>query len=280
MFLQRLKYLNPRKSSINYLRNNLGLSKYQFNSTLSVNNFRFYTSTMSLVEQAKKLAAYKAVDENFPKNTKVVGIGSGSTVVYVAERIGQLSNKKDFVCISTGFQSTQLIIDNGLNLGTIEQYPDIDIAFDGADECDTKLNLIKGGGACLFQEKLVAGSAEKFVVVADYRKRSPELLGTNWTKGVPIEVVPNAYVKVTKELEKLGSTNVILRSGGSSKAGPVITDNNNFLIDADFGKIDNPIKLHHSIKAICGVVETGLFCDMAIKAYFGEENGEVGLLEI
>lgn len=233
--------------------------------------------SMSLIENAKKLAAYKAVDENFPKTAKFIGIGSGLTVVYVAERIGQLPNKQDFICIPTGFQSTQLIIDNGLKLGTIEQFPNLDIAFDGADECDENLNLIKGGGACLFQEKLVASCSEKFIVVADYRKRSPKLLGTNWTQGVPIEVVPNSYVKVTQELKKLGSTNVILRSGGSSKAGPVITDNNNFLIDADFGKIEDPVKLHNDIKALIGVVETGLFCGMAEKAYFGEDNGEVSL---
>lgn len=232
---------------------------------------------MSLIENAKKLAAYKAVDENFPPNAKFIGIGSGLTVVYVAERIGQLANKNEFICIPTGFQSTQLIIDNGLTLGTIEQYPNLDIAFDGADEFDYQLNLIKGGGACLFQEKLIASCSKKFIVVADYRKRSPKFLGTNWTKGVPIEVVPNSYVKVTQELNKLGAKNIILRGGGGAKAGPVITDNNNFLIDADFGTIEDPVNLHNQIKALIGVVETGLFCGMAEKAYYGEDNGEVSV---
>lgn len=233
---------------------------------------------MSLVEQAKKVAAYQAVDDNFPENAKVVGIGSGSTVVYVAERIGQLKNKDSFICIPTGFQSTQLIIDNGLKLGTIEQYPDLDIAFDGADECDPELNLIKGGGACLFQEKLVALSAKKFIVVADYRKKSPKYLGIQWRKGVPIEVVPNSWVKVSQELKKLGAKSIDLRSGGSAKAGPVITDNNNFLIDADFGEIPDPVELHQQIKLLVGVVETGLFCKMANKAYFGEEDGKVSTI--
>lgn len=232
---------------------------------------------MSLVETAKKSAAYKAVDENFPTSAKVVGIGSGSTVVYVAERIGQLANKADFTCVPTGFQSTQLIIDNGLKLGTIEQFPDLDIAFDGADEVDYQMNLIKGGGACLFQEKLVACSAKKFVVVADYRKKSPKYLGTNWKQGVPIEVVPNSWVKVSKDLKALGAKTITLRSGGSAKAGPVITDNNNFLIDADFGEIEDAKALHDKIKALVGVVETGLFCGMAEKAYFGEESGEVSI---
>lgn len=230
----------------------------------------------SLQEQAKKIAAYKAVDENFPKTPRVIGVGSGSTVVYVAERLGQLPNKSDFVCIPTGFQLKQLIIENGLNLGTIEQYPEIDIAFDGADECDESLNLIKGGGACLFQEKLIAEAAETFIVVADYRKKSTAL-GVQWTKGVPIEIVPNSYAKVIRDLKKLGATNVILRQGGSAKAGPVITDNNNFLLDADFGSIEDPKKLHLQIKSLVGVVETGLFTSMAKKAYFGEVDGAVSV---
>ncbi|KAK6200434.1 putative ribose-5-phosphate ketol-isomerase [Scheffersomyces amazonensis] len=233
-------------------------------------------SIMSLVEKAKKAAAYKAVDDNFPPNAKYIGIGSGSTVVYVAERIGQLPNKDSFICIPTGFQSKQLIIDNGLTLGTIEQFPDLDIAFDGADEVDPKLSLIKGGGACLFQEKLVAASAKKFIVVADYRKES-NVLGKQWTQGVPIEIVPNSYVKVTKDLKQLGAKTITLRQGGKAKAGPVITDNNNFLIDADFGEIEDPADLHNKIKSLVGVVETGLFIGMASASYFGEEAGGVKL---
>lgn len=227
------------------------------------------------IEHAKRTAAYQAVDANFPADAKVVGVGSGSTVVYVAERIGQRSDKHKFVCIPTGFQSKQLIIDNGLVLGTIEQYPHVDIAFDGADEVDTQLNLIKGGGACLFQEKLVASSAAQFVVVADTRKKSPNHLGVAWRKGVPIEVVPNAYAVVTDQLTRMGAKSVVLRQGGGAKAGPVVTDNNNFLIDADFGAISDPAALHQKIKLLVGVVETGLFVGMANKAYFGDENGEV-----
>ncbi|ODQ78302.1 hypothetical protein BABINDRAFT_14885 [Babjeviella inositovora NRRL Y-12698] len=227
----------------------------------------------NLIEQAKKTAAYTAVDENFPAHAKVVGIGSGSTVVYVAERIGQLANKAEFVCIPTGFQSKNLIIDNGLNLGTIEQYPELDIAFDGADEVDTLLNLIKGGGACLFQEKLVAVASKKFIAVADFRKKSPQYLGTNWTQGVPIEVVPCAWVKVSADLKRMGAETVTLREGGKAKAGPVVTDNNNFLLDAHFGEIKNVSALHSEIKALVGVVETGLFVNMTDKVYYGNEDG-------
>ena len=94
----------------------------------------------------------------------------------------------------------------------------LDIAFDGADEVDSELNCIKGGGAALFQEKLVAECAKKFIIVADYRKMS-ESLGVNWKQGIPIEVVPPAYAKVLKELKALGSQSPILRMGGKAKAG-------------------------------------------------------------
>lgn len=235
-------------------------------------------------ENAKRAAAYLAVDENlnvFSHN--VIGVGSGSTVVYVAERLGQYLQDlkfKDYmskaVCVATGFQSKQLIIDNGLSYGIIEQNPDVDIAFDGADEVDYHLQLIKGGGACLFQEKLVSTSAKTFIVVADSSKRSPKLLGSNWRQGIPIEVVPPSYVRVkNKLLSELGAVSVVLRQGGKAKAGPVVTDNNNFILDADFGQIDDPAKLHDKIKLMVGVVETGLFIDNAAKVYFGNSDGTV-----
>lgn len=239
------------------------------------------------LEEAKRVAAYRAVDENLDcQKHKVIGVGSGTTVVYVAERLAQynrdpvFAQKVQFVCIPTGFQSQQLIVGNRLSLGSIDQYPNVDIAFDGADEVDANLQLIKGGGACLFQEKLVSTSTDKFIIVADSRKKSPQYLGTSWKKGVPIEVVPSSYVRVLKDLrEKLGSRKAEVRQGGSAKAGPVVTDNSNFIIDADFGEIEDPKKLHQDIKMLVGVVETGLFIDNACKAYFGNADGTVEVME-
>lgn len=237
------------------------------------------------LESAKRAAAYRAIDENIDfQNDRVIGIGSGSTVVYAAERLGQYLKDSEysaqvaqFICIPTGFQSRRLILDNGLKLGSIEENAAIDVDFDGADEIDTDLNLIKGGGACLFQEKLVSTSSKKFVVVADYRKKAPKYLSTNWKSGIPIEIVPSAYVRVSDDLKKLGANHVIVRQGGSAKAGPVVTDNNNFLIDADFGMLENPAQLHDKIKALVGVVETGLFIDNACKAYIGNADGSVNV---
>lgn len=187
------------------------------------------------VESAKRLAAHRAVDEHFPAHARHVGIGSGSTVVYVVERIAQLSREitDGIIFVPTGYQSRELILRAGLKLGSIEMHTDLEVAFDGADEVDPYLNCIKGGGACLFQEKLVAISAKKFVVVADYRKLSPSL-STHYAPGIPIEVVPTAATHVLSRLASLGAVNPSIRMGGTSKAGPCITDNGNFIIDAPF----------------------------------------------
>lgn len=239
------------------------------------------------IEDAKRAAAYRAVDENLDIfNHRIIGVGSGSTVIYVAERLGQyLKDAKfrdyvsQFTCIATGFQSKQLIMDSGLNYGIIEQYPVIDIVFDGADEVDSNLQLIKGGGACLFQEKLISTSAKTFIVVADSSKRAPTMLGSHWRQGIPIEVVPPAYVRVTNDLlHKLNACTVVLRQGGKAKAGPIVTDNSNFIIDADFGEIEDPKALYEKIKLMVGVVEVGLFVDNAAKAYFGNSDGSVEIL--
>ncbi len=110
-----------------------------------------------LIEKGKESAAIRAVDENVKKGM-VLGIGSGSTVVYAVRRIAELNNESnlDLKCIPTSFQAYNLIIDNGLNLVSIDMYPEIDLDIDGADEIDENLNAIKGGGGCLVQEKIIA----------------------------------------------------------------------------------------------------------------------------
>lgn len=225
----------------------------------------------------KKLAAEKAVVENV-KEGMILAIGSGSTVVYAVKKISELNKEKDLnlKCISTSFQSYQLIIENGLTLASLEQYPEIDLDIDGADEIDKDLNLIKGGGGCLVQEKIVAYNSKKLVIVADFRKNSNKL-GENWKKGIPIEVVPIAYFPVMKKLEKMGGKSVLRMA--QAKAGPLVTDNGNFIVDADFGILENPSELHEKIIHIPGVVDTGLFINMASMAYIGERNGKVLILK-
>lgn len=230
------------------------------------------------VEAAKRLAAYRAVDEYVTADGMRVGVGSGSTVVYAVERLGALAKEKGwhFTCVPTSFQAKQLIVEAGLTLSDLTATPDLDVAIDGADEVDAKLNCIKGGGGCQTQEKIVASAAPTLVIIADYRKRA-ETLGTAWRKGVPIEVVPMAYRVVSRKLEALGGRPTLRMA--IAKAGPVVTDGGNLILDADFGAIADPAALEVRIKMIPGVVETGLFCGMAKVAYFGQEDGSVAVLK-
>ena len=234
--------------------------------------------SQDLIEIGKKTAAEKAVIENVKKNM-ILGIGSGSTVVYAVKKIAELNKEKNLnlKCIPSSFQSYQLIIDNGLNLVTLNQYPEIDVTIDGADEIDKDLNLIKGGGGCLVQEKIIASNSNKLIIIADFRKNSNKL-GENWKKGVPIEVIPMAYFPIAKKLGKLSGGKPILRMA-KAKMGPVITDNGNFIIDTDFGIIDNPSVLNEKILFIPGVVDTGFFIGMTSKAYIGQKDGNVIILQ-
>ncbi|KAF5339740.1 hypothetical protein D9611_009171 [Ephemerocybe angulata] len=249
---------------------------------------------VSGIESSKRLAAYTAVDHHIKPEHRVIGIGSGSTVPYVVERIVQQGQEvnKGRVFIPTGFQSRQLILNAKLSVGDVDEYPSIDVTIDGADEVDSSLNCIKGGGACHLREKVIAEAAKTFIVVADYRKNSQSLC-TNYPPGVPIEVVPFAYGKVLTAVQKsIGSPKATLRMAIkkgeqippplmtpalSLTAGPVVTDNGHFVIDAPFEpeRMQDPSAVLRQIKLLTGVVEVGLFCNMAKAAYFGNEDGTV-----
>ncbi|CAD6574955.1 MAG: ribose-5-phosphate isomerase rki1 [Cyphobasidiales sp. Tagirdzhanova-0007] len=255
------------------------------------------------IEAAKRLAAYAAVDAYVKQEHKVIGIGSGTTVPYVVERILQQGPERNGErwFVPTGFQSKELIVKGGLNLGDVDQFPIIDVTLDGADEVDDGLNAIKGGGACHLREKVLAEAANTFVLIADSRKNS-RLLGSKWKQGVPIEVAPFAWASVLNKLQKMGCTSPKLRMG-KAKAGPVVTDNGNFVIDAHWDEVymQDPAELLHRIKMyvpsifplfsilidvnansfffnatrLTGVLEVGLFCKMAKAAFFGMEDGTV-----
>lgn len=230
-----------------------------------------------LIESGKKNAALKAVEENIKKDM-IIGIGSGSTIVYAVQIIAEIIQKEhlNLKCIPSSYQSYQLILNNGLELASLDQYPEIDLVLDGADEIDKHLNLIKGGGGCLVQEKILASNSKKLIIIADFRKNS-EKLGMNWKKGVPIEVIPMAYVPLMKKLEKIGGKPILRMA--LAKSGPLITDNSNFIIDVDFGIINNPSELNEKILPLPGVVDTGFFINMASKAYIGQKDGTVLVLK-
>uniref|UniRef100_A0A6G1SEE2 ribose-5-phosphate isomerase n=1 Tax=Aceria tosichella TaxID=561515 RepID=A0A6G1SEE2_9ACAR len=237
-----------------------------------------------VIELCKANAARAAVDDNVNSNC-IVGIGSGSTMRYVLERLKQkcLTNNLTIKCIPTSFQSKQLIYDYELPIGEIEAYPVLDLTIDGADEVDENFVAIKGGGACLAQEKVIAFAAKKFFVVADYRKNSKHLC-QNWTKGIPIEVLPMACNAVRHHIAQqfnIKPADIKIRIG-KEKAGPVITDNGNFVLDWKYDRTQLGDRtssqwksLSDQIKLIPGVVETGIFADMISAVYFGQEDGYV-----
>ncbi|KAK7789446.1 hypothetical protein R5R35_005375 [Gryllus longicercus] len=230
---------------------------------------------MGSVDAAKKAAAVKAVDE-YVKNNFVLGIGSGSTIVYAVERLAERVKLENLsiVCVPTSFQARQLIIQHNLILSDLERNPKLDCAIDGADEVDAKLTLIKGGGGCLTQEKIVASCAKQLIIVCDFMKDS-KALGEKYKKGVPIEVIPMAFVPVQRKIEEDLGGKAELRMA-KQKAGPVVTDNGNFILDWIFPeKSYDWESTNTKIKMIPGVVETGLFVNMTHKVFYGMADGSV-----
>jgi len=217
----------------------------------------------------KRRAAEAALAE--VKDGQVLGLGTGSTVAIFIELLGEKIKKKGWkiLGVPTSYQSAYLAAENGIQLTTLDEHPVLDLAVDGADELDKRLNLIKGGGAALTREKIVDSSAKRFVVIADGAKLV-ERLGAKTP--VPIEVLPVARMTAAKRISILGGKPK-LRDGGDRKDGPLITDNGNFIIDAEFGAIDDPQALEFVLKRIPGVVEAGLFVNLAHTAYLGTDKG-------
>jgi ribose 5-phosphate isomerase A len=218
-----------------------------------------------LVESQKRNAALEAVKH--VKDRFIVGLGSGSTAAYAIEAIGERIRRENLVlmAVPTSYQAFLLAVKCGVPITTLEEHPIIDLTIDGADQIDPKLNLIKGMGAALAREKIVASMSRKNVIIADESKKV-KFLGEN-SHPVPVEVLPFAITAVKQKIEKIGGK-AVLREG-NGKLGPVITDNGNALIEAFFGVIDNAADLEKKVKMIPGVIETGLFVGLSDVAYVG-----------
>ncbi|KAL5471355.1 hypothetical protein EMCRGX_G029462 [Ephydatia muelleri] len=223
----------------------------------------------------KRAAARRAVDD-FVQDGMKIGVGSGSTIVFAVQRIAERAKAENLklVCVPTSFQARQLIIENGLVLSDLECCPKLDVTIDGADEVDAKLNCIKGGGGCQTQEKVVAACASKFVVIADHNKQST-YLGEKWTKGLPIEVLAFAYKPVKLQLEAIGGVAELRMA--IKKAGPVVTDNGNLILDWKFPASPGQdwVAMATQLSLIPGIVETGLFVNLISRVYFGQPDGTV-----
>ena len=177
--------------------------------------------------------------------------------------------------VPTSHQVENMAVAHGLRIVSMNEAFTVDYAIDGADQVEqSSLNVIKGGGAAMLREKVVDSAARKLAIVVDETKMSKHLGGK---QTVPLEVLPFAYRSVQARVTRLGGRAKVRESSG--KAGPVITDNGNFVLDADFGRIQQPLKLDRVLRAIPGVLETGLFVNMADLAYVGTSSGEVKVVK-
>jgi ribose 5-phosphate isomerase A len=220
---------------------------------------------LSATSRAKRKAAERAVKH--VENGMVLGIGSGSTVSYFIKQLGELvaANKLYDICgVPTSIQTALEAIHVNIPLTTLDEHPQLDLGIDGADQLDMKLNAIKGGGGALLREKIVAAACKEYIIIADETKLV-DTLGQD--KVVPIEIYPFAITPAMKSVEKLGAK-VSLRTS-TGKLGPLVTDNGNYILDADFGPIADPWWLNEELHKIPGVVETGLFLGFAHIAYIG-----------
>ena len=213
----------------------------------------------------------KAAADRVQSNS-IVGLGTGSTTAYAIQYIGERLQKGELTNIQgipTSFQAEVLSKQYGIPLTTLDAVDHIDIAIDGADEVDPKKNLIKGGGAAHTREKVVDSLADQFIVVVDSGKLVDKL-GSTFL--LPVEVIPMAITPVMRKLAQLGGKPELRM--GVKKAGPVVTDQGNLVIDIKFDEIPNPGELERDINNIPGVLENGLFVGVADVILVGEIKGD------
>jgi ribose 5-phosphate isomerase A len=225
-----------------------------------------------LQTQMKQAVAEAAVAQI--RNGMVVGLGSGSTAALMIQGLGArlaAGQLHDIVGVTTSFQGEVLAAELGIPLRALNTIDRIDLAIDGADEVDPSFQLIKGGGACHVQEKLVADRAERFIVVVDSTKLVQCL---NLDFLLPVEVLPGAWVQVQSRLKTMGGVAELRMA--TRKAGPVVTDQGNLVLDVRFeAGISDPIVLERDINNLPGVLENGLFVNLADEVLVGEINDGV-----
>jgi ribose 5-phosphate isomerase A len=222
---------------------------------------------MSLIDELKKKAAHRAVE--YVNSDMVLGLGTGSTAKFAVERIGELLHSgqlKNILVIPSSAQTQQLARRLAILLTTLDEHPIIDLTIDGADEVDPDFNLIKGGGGALLKEKIIAQASRRNIIIVDQGKLSSQL-GSHWA--LPVEVVPFARKTEENFLHSLGAS-VTLRRTGDGK--PFQTDQKNLILDSNFGPITEPQKLAHLLSRRAGIVEHGLFIDLATDVIVAEEG--------
>ncbi|NIS39164.1 ribose-5-phosphate isomerase RpiA [Candidatus Saccharibacteria bacterium] len=220
------------------------------------------------LDPLKQQAAYKAAERI--ESGMVIGLGTGSTTEFAIKRIGEFLKKgklNNIVGISSSVRSEKLAQSLSIPLTTFDKDPQIDITIDGADEVDSDLNLIKGGGGALLREKVLAQASKINIIIVDESKLSPAL-GTHWA--LPVEVIDFARQPAQSYLESLGAT---VEPRTNHDGTPFRTDQNNIILDANFGPIENPGQLAERLNQRAAIVENGLFLGLATEIIVAGEKG-------
>ncbi len=219
-------------------------------------------------DELKKMAGEKAVE--YVESGMVVGLGYGSTAIHALRLIGELIRRGALEGIQA-IPTADLIAEEarraGIPLTSLEEHPRIDITIDGADEVEPELNLIKGGGGALLREKIVAQASALNIIVVDEQKLSP-VLGTNFD--LPVEIIPFGQRPLEEYLRSLGAEPK-LRTKTDGK--PFVTDSGNYILDCRFGPIDDPYAMSAELKSRAGIVEHGLFLDLASEVIIAAGDG-------
>jgi len=219
-------------------------------------------------DELKKKAAHRAVE--FIESGMIVGLGTGSTTEFAVRRVAERLKSGDLkaiVGIPTSIRTQKLAGELNIPLCGLDDRPDIDVTIDGADEVDPDLNLIKGGGGALLREKVVAQASRRNIIIVDESKLSP-CLGTRWA--LPIEVISFAVKTEENFLKSLGAS-VTLRTEADGQ--PYMTDQNNFILDANLGEMADPNGIAARLNGRAGIVEHGLFLGLASDVIVAAEDG-------
>jgi ribose 5-phosphate isomerase A len=220
------------------------------------------------IQKLKKQAAERAVE--CIESGTVVGLGHGSTASFALQRIATLLKTgalKDIIGVPCSLQVEEEARQLGIPLGTLDEHPVIDVTIDGADEVDSNLDLIKGGGGALLREKIVAQASLREIIVVDESKLSPAL-GTRWP--VPVEVIPLGWRSQISFLESLGAR-VSVRQASDGRR--FVTDQGNLILDCNFGPLPQPTQVARELSQRTGIVEHGLFLGLTTDVIVAGKNG-------
>ena len=220
-------------------------------------------------EDMKKMAAEKAAE--YVENGMVIGLGTGSTVKFTLEKLGKMvKDGLKIEGIPTSLRTKKIATEHNIPLKDLDEYTKLDLTIDGADEVDSCMNLIKGGGGALTREKIIAFHSKKVIIIVDETKIVKKL---GIDHPIPVEVTKYGWSATKKTLGDIGC-NTELRKIMDEV---YITDNSNYIIDCDFGRIDEPELLEKEINSIPGVVENGLFINIADEVIVGSKQGIITL---